>query len=174
MLHPEVLANYARHVETEAPLPPSIVAKLIDSAAFNQGFETTEYLAASLLDLAWHTLTAGASPGDVVAFEADALAKAGVAVHQVPPRYRSGYFAHAFSGTAYSAGYYGYIWSEVLDADTVDWFTANGGLTRSNGDHFRYELLGKCGSADPMTVYAAFRGRAPEVEPLLKRRHLGA
>jgi peptidyl-dipeptidase Dcp len=172
MLYPEVLANYARHIETGAPLPQSIVDKLIESEAFNEGFATTEYLAASLLDLAWHTLTAGTAPGDVLEFEADALAKAGVAVDEVPPRYRTGYFSHIFSGVPYSAGYYSYIWSEILDADTVDWFHSNGGLTRANGDRYRYQLLGKCGSADPLEVYRAFRGREPEVGPLLKRRRL--
>jgi peptidyl-dipeptidase Dcp len=174
VLDPQVLANYARHVETGEPLPESIVETLVESAAFNEGFDTTEYLIASLLDLAWHMLPAGTEPGDVEAFERRALEAAGVAVEEVPPRYRSGYFGHIFSGTAYAAGYYGYIWSEVLDADTVEWFRENGGLTRANGDRYRHELLAKCGSADAMQVYEAFRGRAPEVEPLLKRRRLTA
>jgi peptidyl-dipeptidase Dcp len=172
MLYPEVLAHYARHIETDEPLPQSIVDKLIASESFNEGYATTEYLAASLLDLAWHSLTPGTSPGDVLDFEADALEKAGVAVAEVPPRYRTGYFSHVFSGIAYSAGYYSYIWSEVLDADTVEWFRENGGLSRANGDRYRYELLGKCGSADPLVVYRVFRGRDPEVGPLLKRRRL--
>jgi peptidyl-dipeptidase Dcp len=174
VLDPEVLANYARHVETGEPLPAKIVETLVESAAFNEGFATTEYLAASLLDLAWHTLPLGADPGDVEEFERRALEAAGVALEEVPPRYRSGYFGHIFSGTAYAAGYYGYIWSEILDADTVEWFRDNGGLTRANGDRYRYELLAKCGSGDAMAVYEAFRGRAPQVEPLLKRRKLAS
>ncbi len=171
MLWPEVVANYAIHVETGEPLSTDIIDRLRDAAAFNEGFNTTEYLAASLLDLAWHTLTAGEEVDDVLEFEATALAKAGIAVDAVPPRYRSGYFAHIFAG-AYSAGYYSYLWSEVLDADTVDWFTENGGLTRANGDAFRFGLLAKCGSADQMAVYRDFRGRDALVEPLLKRRGL--
>ncbi len=172
MLWPEVLANYATHVETGEPLPAEIVERLRDAESFNEGFATTEYLAASLLDLAWHTLAPGETVTDVPEFEATALAKAGIAVDAVPPRYRSGYFSHVFSGDAYSAGYYGYIWSEVLDADTVDWFRENGGLTRATGDAFRFKLLGAVGSADPMAVYREFRGRDPQIEPLLKRRGL--
>jgi peptidyl-dipeptidase Dcp len=170
-LWPEVLANYATHIETGEPLPQEIVDRLHASETFNEGFATCEYLAAALLDLAWHTLPPGEVVTDVEEFEAAALAKAGLAIDAIPPRYRSGYFAHVFSG-GYSAGYYGYIWSEVLDADTVDWFHENGGLTRENGDTFRYRLLGACGSADPMEVYRAFRGRDPRIEPLLKRRGL--
>ncbi len=171
LLWPEVLANYATHIETGEPLPQEIVDRLHASEAFNEGFATVEYLAASLLDLAWHTLAPGETVTDVLEFESAALAKAGIAVEAIPPRYRSGYFAHVFSG-GYSAGYYGYIWSEVLDADTVDWFRENGGLTRENGDTFRFKLLGACGSADPMTVFREFRGRDPQLEPLLKRRGL--
>jgi peptidyl-dipeptidase Dcp len=171
MLWPEVLANYATHVETGEPLPEDIVDRLRATETFNEGFATTEYLAASLLDLAWHSLSPQDTVDDVLSFEAAALAKAGVAVDAVPPRYRSGYFAHIFAGD-YSAGYFSYIWSEVLDADTVEWFTENGGLTRAAGDAFRFNLLGKCGSADPLTVYRAFRGRDPHIEPLLKRRGL--
>ena len=171
MLWPEVLANYATHVETGEPLPEDIVDRLRATETFNEGFATTEYLAASLLDLAWHSLSPQDTVDDVLFFEAAALAKAGVAVDAVPPRYRSGYFAHIFAGD-YSAGYFSYIWSEVLDADTVEWFTENGGLTRAAGDAFRFNLLGKCGSADPLTVYRAFRGRDPHIEPLLKRRGL--
>jgi peptidyl-dipeptidase Dcp len=170
-LWPDVLANYATHVETGEPLPQDVVDRLNASEIFNEGFATSEYLAAALLDLAWHSLAPGEVVTDVLEFEAEALAKAGLANEAVPPRYRSGYFAHVFAG-GYSAGYYGYIWSEVLDADTVDWFRENGGLTRENGDAFRYGLLGAVGSADPMTVFREFRGREPRIEPLLKRRGL--
>ncbi|GAA2578254.1 M3 family metallopeptidase [Dactylosporangium fulvum] len=178
MLWPEVLENYAVHHETGDRLPQEIVDRLQAAKQFNEGFATTEYLAASLLDLAWHTLTVddldamGDQPIDVHAFEAAALERAGVAVPFVPPRYRTPYFAHIFSGAAYSAGYYSYIWSEVLDADTVDWLVEEGGLRRELGDTFRAGLLSKGGSADSMQVYRAFRGRDPLIEPLLKRRGL--
>lgn len=174
MLWPEVLANYATHHRTGEPLPASVVERLQAAEQFNKGFATTEYLAATLLDLAWHTLTVeeALEVTDVLAFEAAALARAGVAVPFVPPRYRTAYFAHIFSGAAYSAGYYSYIWSEVLDADTVDWLTEQGGLRRELGDTFRDGLLAKGGSADSMEVYRAFRGRDPLIEPLLKRRGL--
>ncbi|MEV4513150.1 M3 family metallopeptidase [Dactylosporangium sp. NPDC049525] len=174
MLWPEVLANYATHHRTGEPLPQSVVERLQAAEQFNKGFATTEYLAATLLDLAWHTLTVEEAQAvtDVLAFEAQALEQAGVAVPFVPPRYRTAYFAHIFSGAAYSAGYYSYIWSEVLDADTVDWLTEQGGLRRELGDTFRDGLLAKGGSADSMEVYRAFRGRDPLIEPLLKRRGL--
>ena len=175
-LWPEVLATYARHHETGEPLPQEVVDRLLAARRFNEGFATTEYLAAALLDLAWHTLPADSAadggPADVAAFEAAALTEAGVAVDAIAPRYRSSYFAHVFSGR-YSAGYYSYIWSEVLDADTVEWFTDNGGLTRANGDHFRRELLSRGYQTDCMAAYRAFRGRDPELKPLLVRRGLG-
>src|SRR5205823_3583688 len=158
MLWPEVLANYARHHETGEPLPQRLVDRLRESTQYGQGFSTTEYLAAALLDQAWHTLSVDDRVENVARFEAEALDKAGIALATVPPRYRSTYFAHVFSG-GYSAGYYSYIWSEVLDADTVQWFTENGGLTRENGDHFRRTLLGRGGSIDPMDAFRAFRGR---------------
>ncbi|GAA2326739.1 M3 family metallopeptidase [Dactylosporangium salmoneum] len=174
MLWPEVLASYALHHRTGEPLPQEVVDRLQAAERFNKGFATTEYLAATLLDLAWHTLDADAAAevDDVVAFEAAALERAGVATPFVPPRYRTTYFAHIFSGAAYSAGYYSYIWSEVLDADTVDWLTERGGLRRDSGDAFRDGLLAKGGSADAMEVYRTFRGRDPLIDPLLKRRGL--
>ncbi len=171
MLWPEVLANYAKHHATGEPLPAEQVEKLLAAQQYGEGFATTEYLAASLLDQAWHGLGVDDQVGDVQRFESAALVKAGVALESVPPRYRTSYFAHVFSG-GYSAGYYSYIWSEVLDADTVRWFTENGGLTRENGDHFRRELLGRGGSVEPMAAFRAFRGRDPEIEPLLTRRGL--
>ncbi|KZB85965.1 M3 family metallopeptidase [Amycolatopsis regifaucium] len=171
MLWPEVLANYAKHHVTGEPLPQEQIDKLLASQQYGEGFSTTEYLAASLLDQAWHGLGTEDTIDDVQRFETEALTKAGVALEAVPPRYRTTYFAHVFSG-GYSAGYYSYIWSEVLDADTVQWFRENGGLTRENGDHFRRELLGRGGSVDPMAAFRAFRGRDPEIEPLLKRRGL--
>ncbi len=169
--HPDVLANYARHHRTGEPLPAEMVARLAESRRFGEGFATTEYLAAALLDQAWHRLGHGDRVTDVERFEADALAAAGVAVPTAPPRYRTTYFNHIF-GSGYSAGYYSYIWSEVLDADTVEWFAENGGLRRENGDTFRRELLSRGGSVDPMEAYRAFRGRDPEIGPLLVRRGL--
>ncbi|CAN5521065.1 M3 family metallopeptidase [soil metagenome] len=173
MLWPEVLANYAKHYQTGEPLDQGIVDRLHASQQFNEGFATSEYLGAALLDQAWHTLSEDAANQlrDVQAFEADAIAGVGLDNPAVPPRYRSTYFAHVFSG-GYDAGYYSYIWSEVLDADTVDWFTENGGLTRANGDRFRAKLLGVGGSKDPIEAYVDFRGRAAEIGPLLKRRGL--
>ncbi|TXK20685.1 M3 family metallopeptidase [Microbacterium wangchenii] len=173
MLWPEVLANYARHIDTDEPLAQDVVDRLHASEAFNQGFATSEYLAASWLDQAWHSLsaTAAAESIDVAAFEAAALADIGLDNPAVLPRYASTYFAHIFSGD-YSAGYYSYIWSEVLDADTVEWFRENGGLRRENGDRFRRRLLGVGGAKDPLEAYRDFRGRDAEIGPLLKRRGL--
>ncbi|MBI5689400.1 MAG: M3 family metallopeptidase [Verrucomicrobia bacterium] len=170
---PEVLQNYARHHQTGAPMPPDLLAKVMAARKFNQGFATTEYLAASLLDQAWHQLRPDAVPAaeGVLAFEEAALRQAGVAFAPVPPRYRSTYFSHVFSG-GYSAGYYSYLWAEVLDADTVEWFKQNGGLTRANGDRLRTLLLSRGGSAEAMDLYRAFRGADPEVKPLLQRRGL--
>ncbi|MCK9919696.1 MULTISPECIES: M3 family metallopeptidase [Microbacterium] len=170
---PEVLARYARHHETGEPLPADVVSRLTGSQAFNEGFATSEYLAAAWLDQAWHSLSAAeaAAVTDVAAFERAALAEIGLDNPLVPTRYSSTYFAHVFSG-GYSAGYYSYIWSEVLDADTVEWFTENGGLTRENGDRFRSRLLGVGGSKDPLEAYRDFRGRDAEVAPLLARRGL--
>ncbi|QNE14813.1 M3 family metallopeptidase [Pseudarthrobacter sp. NBSH8] len=173
ILWPEVLANYARHHATGAPLPQQVVDKLNDAQLWGEGFGTTEYLGAALLDLAWHVLDETGIPDDVPAFEAKSLAAAGVAHALIPPRYRTGYFQHIFAGAGYAAGYYSYIWSEVLDAETVDWFTENGGITRANGERFRQELLSRGNSRDPLESFHALRGRDAELEPLLKRRGLG-
>jgi peptidyl-dipeptidase Dcp len=171
MLWPEVLANYAKHFETGEPLPLEWVENLNRAETFNQGFETTSYLAAAILDLAWHSLTIDESVEDVESFEAGAIAGYGLDYAPVPTRYRSTYFSHIFDG-GYSAGYYGYIWSEVLDADTVDWFKANGGLTRSNGQRFRESLLSRGGSTDSMGMFRTFTGHDADIKPLLKRRGL--
>ena len=171
MLWPEVIENYAVHYETGERMPAEFVQKIQASAQFNEGFATSEYLAAALLDQAWHTLTADDIVTDVAAFEAGALARVGLNNPAVPTRYSSTYFQHTFSG-GYDAGYYSYIWSEVLDADTVEWFKANGGLTRDNGDRFRRLLLGVGGSKDPLEAFRDFRGRDAEIQPLLDRRGL--
>src|SRR5213082_2130377 len=168
---PEVLKNYAKHYKTGEPIPQALLDKVKAAEKFNQGFKTTEYLAASLLDQTWHQLNPADIPKDAIAFEAEALHKAGVDFPPVPPRYRSPYFSHAFAG-AYSAGYYSYIWSEVLDADTVEWIKEHGGLKRENGDRLRQTLLSRGGSADALGLFKNFVGRDPYVEPLLKRRGL--
>ena len=170
---PEVFRNYAVHHETGEPMPPELLERVLAAEKFNQGFATTEYLAASLLDQAWHQLTADEVPeGEgAAAFEEAALAAAGVALDAVPPRYRSTYFSHIWS-SGYEAGYYSYIWSEVLDADSVEWFKENGGLTRANGDRFRRTLLSKGGSRDALELFREFRGRQPDIGPLLARRGL--
>ena len=168
---PEVLDNYAKHYETGEKIPQEWVDNLKASAAFNEGHATTAYLAAAILDLAWHSLDANATVADVEEFEAKAIEAYGLNYSPVPTRYRSTYFSHIFAG-GYSAGYYGYIWSEVLDADTVDWFKENGGLTRANGDHFRNTLLSRGGSINSMQMFRNFRGRDATIEPLLKRRGL--
>jgi peptidyl-dipeptidase Dcp len=170
---PEVLANYAKHYKTGAPMPKELLDKVLAAKKFNQGYMTTEYLAASLLDQRWHQLTPAQIPTDVLGFEAAALKQAGVDFAAVPPRYRTTYFSHAFAG-GYSAGYYSYLWSEKLDADTVEWFKENGGLQRKNGDTFRKALLSRGGTMDAIQMFHNFRGRDPKIEALLERRGLTA
>jgi|TARA_B100002003_G_C14156243_1_gene556721 peptidyl-dipeptidase Dcp len=169
---PEVLENYAVHYQTGEPMPTELLQKVLSARQFNQGFATTEYLAASLLDQSFHQLTPEQVPAadEIIQFEATALEAAGIALPEVPPRYRSTYFSHIMGG--YAAGYYSYIWSEVLDADTVEWFKENGGLLRENGDHFRQTLLSRGGSEDAMALFRRFRGRDARIEPLLERRGL--
>jgi len=169
---PEVLSNYAKHYKTGEAMPRELLDKVFASSKFNQGYATTEYLAASLLDQAWHQLTPEQVPAadEVLDFETKALEKAGVQLSQVPPRYRTNYFSHILGG--YSAGYYSYIWSEVLDADSVEWFKENGGMKRENGDHFRKTLLSRGGSEDAMTIFKTFRGAEPNIQPLLERKGL--
>ncbi len=171
MLWPEVVANYARHHETGEALPQEVIDRVTAASTWGEGFATTEYLGATLLDLAWHSLPPGTTVEDPSAFEQRALQEAGVDFALVPPRYRTGYFKHIFAG-GYAAAYYAYIWSEVLDADTVEWFRSSGGLTRANGDTFRTELLSRGNSIDPLQAFRNFRGRDAELEPLLKRRGL--
>ncbi|AUY49544.1 M3 family metallopeptidase [Streptomyces sp. CB01881] len=171
MVRPEVLANYARHHVTGEPLPDGLVGRMAAAEGFGQGFRTVEYLAATLLDWAWHTVPAGQEIADAEEFEAAALAKAGVAVAAIPPRYRTAYFSHVFSG-GYSAGYYAYIWSEVLDAETVEWFGTNGRTVRESGEVFRRELLSRGDGRDALDSFRAVVGRDPQTGPLLARRGL--
>jgi peptidyl-dipeptidase Dcp len=171
---PAVLENYAKHYETGEPMPRELLDKVIAASKFNQGFATTEYLAAALVDQRWHQLSRDDVPGaaDVTQFEADALRADGIDYAPVPPRYRTPYFSHIMGG--YAAGYYSYVWSEVLDANAEEWFRAHGGLTRENGEHFRNTVLSRGGSEEAMTLYRAFAGADPKVEPLLEKRGLTA
>jgi peptidyl-dipeptidase Dcp len=169
---PEVLKNYAKHYKTGEPMPSALLEKMLAARKFNQGFITTEYLASSLLDQAWHQLTPDQIPSDALAFEEGTLQKAGVDFSLVPPRYRTTYFSHAFNDNGYSGGYYSYLWSEVLDADSVEWFKQHGGLKRENGDRFRETLLSRGGSAESISLFRNFTGTEPDIAPLLKRRGL--
>lgn len=171
MTWPAVLANYAKHHVTGEPLPADLVERMTAAEGFGQGFRTVEYLAAALLDWAWHTVPVGLEIADAQEFEARALAEAGLAVAAVPPRYRSTYFNHIFA-SGYSAGYYAYIWSEVLDAETVEWFRGNGRTVRESGELFRAGLLSRGGSVDALECFRAVVGRDPRTEPLLVRRGL--
>jgi peptidyl-dipeptidase Dcp len=171
---PSVLANYAKHYQTGAPMPKELLDKVLASSKFNQGFATTEYLGSAMLDQSWHQVGADKIPeaSGVLAFEAAALKANGTDYPAVPPRYRTPYFSHIMGG--YAAGYYAYIWSEVLDANTVEWIKANGGLTRANGDRFRATLLSQGGSKDALQLFRDFTEQEPKIEPLLKRRGLDA
>ena len=170
-LEPAVFAHYARHYQTGEPIPLALVEKIRKTKTFNEGYATTEYLAAALLDLAWHTLPVDAPQAQVDAFEKSALQRFHVDVPQVPPRYRTTYFSHIWDG-GYSAGYYAYLWSEVLDDDAYYWFKEHGGMTRANGQRFREMILSREGTANVDELYRAFRGRDPIVQPLLQERGL--
>jgi peptidyl-dipeptidase Dcp len=168
---PEVLAMYARHYRTGAPIPAGLVERIQASQAFNQGFGTTECLAAAFLDLDWHTLT-NPEPVDAAAFEKASMARIGL-LPQVPVRHRTPYFAHSMGGE-YAAGYYGYLWSAVLDADAFQAFKEQGDIfDPATARSFRANILEKGGSEDPLDLYRRFRGRDPSVEPLLRKRGLG-
>jgi len=167
---PAVLKAYALHHETDEVIPDELIEKIQQSATFNQGFATTEYLAACYLDLAWHELETDQPPA-VELLEAESM-KAIDLVDEVHPRYRSTYYQHIFAGTSYSAGYYSYIWAEVLDADGYESFVENGIFDSATALAFRENVLQKGGSEDPMTLYRAFKGRDPDVKPLLKHRGL--
>jgi len=170
-LEPTVLANYAKHYQTGKPMPPALVDKIKRSRTFNQGYAVTEYLSAALLDMAWHSLPPDAPLQDVNNFEAAALKRFQINLPQVPPRYHTTYFSHIWDG-GYSAGYYAYLWSEVLDDDAFYWFKEHGGMTRANGQRFREMVLSRGGTQDVAATFRAFRGRDPIVEPLLEERGL--
>jgi len=169
---PTILANYAKHYQNGSAMPQALLDKVIAASKFNQGFATTEYLGAAMLDQSWHQIGVDQVPAaqDVVKFEHEALVKDGIYYAPVPPRYRTTYFSHIMGG--YSAGYYAYIWSEVLDANTQKWFRDNGGLSRANGDHFRKTLLSRGGSVDAMELFRNFAGHEPQIGPLLEKRGL--
>ncbi|MBK8165418.1 MAG: M3 family metallopeptidase [bacterium] len=171
-LHPEVFGNFARHHATGEPMPANLAERIRTSTTFNQGYALTELLAAARLDLAWHGLPATAAPPAVDAFEAASLSRAGLDLPEVPTRYRSSYFRHIFGGE-YAAGYYAYLWAEMLDNDAYAWFTENGGLTRAGGDRFRALILSRGNTADYGQMFREFRGRDPVIEPMLAHRGIG-
>ena len=170
-LDPVVFGHYARHHETGEPMPAALVEKIKKARTFNPGFALTEYIKAAVIDMAWHTLAGPDVPLDVARFESYALERSGLPLPAVPPRYHSTYFAHIWIG-GYAAGYYAYLWAEVLDHDAYAWFIEHGGLTRENGERFREMILSKGGTEEPAAMYRAFRGRDPRIEPLLAQRGL--
>ncbi|HCC29119.1 MAG TPA: peptidase M3, partial [Marinilabiliales bacterium] len=167
---PEVLNHYALHYQTNEPMPKELIEKIQNAGKFNQGFVTTEYIAASLLDMDWHTI---AEPRiwDVNAFEKESMSKIGL-IDEILPRYRSTYFLHIFSGDGYAAGYYSYIWAEVLDADAFEAFKEHGLFDKTTAATFRTNVLELGGTEDAMNLYKKFRGTEPKIEPLLERRGL--
>jgi peptidyl-dipeptidase Dcp len=170
-LYPAVFSHYAKHYKTGAAMPADLVAKIKKAENFNQGYKLTELVAAAELDMQWHTLPASAPLQQPDAFEKQALEKMNVLLAAVPPRYRSSYFSHIWS-SGYSAGYYAYLWSEMLDDDAYAWFEEHGGLTRANGDRFRQMVLSRGNTEDLAKMYAAWRGKDPSVEPMMKYRGL--
>jgi peptidyl-dipeptidase Dcp len=166
----EVLQNYARHYSSGEPIPQSLIEKIKKASTFNQGFATTEYLAACYLDMSWH-MPESSGERDVAGHEQNTMSSIDL-ISQVAPRYRPTYFQHIFTGDSYSAGYYSYIWAEVLDADGYEAFKENGLFDPATAMRFRKEILERGGSGDEMNMYRAFRGRDPVVEPLLAVRGL--
>jgi peptidyl-dipeptidase Dcp len=169
--YPSVFAHYARHYKTGEPMPAELMAKIVKSKTFNEGYDFTEILAASELDLEWHTLPSSAPLQDPDKFEIEALRRTHLDLSYVPPRYRSSYFLHIWAN-GYAAGYYAYSWSEMLDDDAFQWFQDHGGLTRSNGDRFRQMVLSRGNTEDLEKMYDTWRGGEPSIEPMLKDRGL--
>ena len=168
-----MVSHYARDYRTGEPMPAELLDKVLAAQKFNQGYATTEYVEAALLDQAWHQISPAQAPSadEVPAFEDSALKASGMDYAPVPPRYHSTYFSHVFEG-GYSAGYYAYLWSEVLARDTGRWFHEHGGLTRANGDYLRSHVLSRGRSEDPQVLFRNFYGHAPDIEPLLEYRGL--
>jgi peptidyl-dipeptidase Dcp len=169
--YPEVFNHYAKHYQTGAPMPAELAAKIRNSEKFNQGYALTEVVAAAELDMQWHTLPADAPLENPDEFEMQALKKTHLALTAVPPRYRSSYFAHAWGG-GYAAGYYAYLWAEMLDHAAYQWFEDHGGLTRANGDRLRQMILSRGNTEDLGKMYAEWLGKEPTIEPMLKYRGL--
>jgi peptidyl-dipeptidase Dcp len=169
--YPAIFNNYAKHYQTGEAMPPELVAKIKQAETFNQGYSLTEILAAAELDMEWHTMSAGPRIENTDAFEKEALAKTHLSISYVPPRYRSSYFSHIWSGD-YAAGYYAYLWSEMLDDDAYQWFLDHGGLTRANGDRIRRMVLSRGNTEDLAAMYTAWLGAEPRIEPMLKERGL--
>jgi peptidyl-dipeptidase Dcp len=169
--NPKVFAHYAKHYKTGAPMPQALVDKMKKAGKFNSGYNMTELVSAALLDMNWHTLGASAPLQDADAFEAAALKKDSIDLSYVPPRYRSSYFQHIW-GNGYAAGYYAYLWTEMLADDAFVAFKDNGGMTRANGDRFRKMVLSRGNTEDLATMYRNWRGQDPEIEPMLENRGL--
>ncbi|MCL9629868.1 peptidyl-dipeptidase Dcp [Enterobacter ludwigii] len=169
--HPQVFAHYARHYQTGEPMPEALRDKMLNATQFNKGYDMTELLSAALLDMNWHGISEPVD--DVDTFEAAALHKEGLDLPAVPPRYRSSYFAHIFGG-GYAAGYYAYLWTEMLADDGYQWFVEQGGLTRENGQKFREAILSRGNSTDLAELYRQWRGHDPRIEPMLENRGLSA
>jgi peptidyl-dipeptidase Dcp len=166
-VYPSIFQHYAKHYKTGAPMPAELLAKIEKSETFNKGYDTTELLAAAELDMQWHSLPADAPAQNPDRFETEALQKTNLLISYVPPRYRSSYFSHIW-GSGYSAGYYAYLWTQMLDDDAYQWFVEHGGLTRANGDRFRQMVLSRGNTEDLAKMYQAWRGKAPSIEPMLK------
>jgi len=171
-IYPTVFQHYAKHYKTGAPMPEDLVAKIKKADTFNKGYTTTELLAAAELDMKWHTLPATAPLQKPDAFETEALKETNLAISYVPPRYRSSYFSHIWSSAGYAAGYYAYLWTQMLDDDAYQWFEDHGGLTRANGDRFREMVLSRGNTQDLEQLYVAWRGAKPSIGPMLKYRGL--
>jgi peptidyl-dipeptidase Dcp len=171
MMDPKIFAHFAVHYQTGAPMPQALVDKIKKAGTFNQGYALTEALGGDAIDMAWNTLSAENAKQDVDHFEAASLAKAGLNLSQVPPRYRSSYFLHIWSN-GYAAGYYAYAWTEMLDDDAFSWFQENGGLTRANGQRFRDMILSKGNTESYGDMFKAFRGHNPDINPMLVNRGL--
>ena len=169
--HPDVFAHYARHHETGEPMPEALRESLFRAANFNKGYDMTELLSAALLDMNWHSLSAESLPQDVEQFETATLAREKLDLCAVPPRYRSSYFSHIFGG-GYAAGYYAYLWTQMLADDGYQWFVEQGGLNRENGQRFREAILSRGNSSDLEQLYRAWRGHDPLITPMLKNRGL--
>ncbi|URO01231.1 peptidyl-dipeptidase Dcp [Leclercia adecarboxylata] len=171
--HPDVFAHYARHYQTGEPMPDALREKMLSATQFNKGYDMTELLSAALLDMNWHGIAVSEAPADVEAFETAALKREQLDLPAVPPRYRSSYFAHIFGG-GYAAGYYAYLWTQMLADDGYQWFVEEGGLTRENGQKFREAILSRGNSTDLAELYRQWRGHDPQIEPMLVNRGLSA